>query len=529
MKKTYALMKIFVAVLLLASAEISAQALSGIYTINSGLATSGTNFQTFNDFATAINANGVSGAVTVNVVANTGPYNEQVVFNQITGASAQNRIVINGNNNLITYASSSSAAYHTIGLNGTDYLAINNLQVQGTGTYAYVLLMWGGANYNNFSACTFSCNPNTTTSNNIPVVISGANNTYGSAGNSGSYNTFSDCQMFSGYFCTTMYGPTSAPFNEGNTFIRCKFEDFYVYGIYNYFHQKLIVKDNIVQRPTRTTLSSAYMMYILYSSGSLIDGNRIRKPFEMQQTSGSLCYGILVQQSTTSAPNDQTIIQNNIISDIRSNGTQYGIQSYGNHLTRHNTISLDNTVSTSGTTYGLMLYAPLAGQTNDARNNLVTITRGGSGTKYAVYIGSSNVTVDENNVYIQSAGGTNYHGYNNGSTTGNLAGWQAMGFDINGSSLDPVYANLATNDMHPTNTTLNNTGAALGVLFDADGMVRHATTPDVGALEFLTPMCSGTPSMTVAGPSYSLCPGETAFAQIGNLSSDQGYTYQWQW
>jgi hypothetical protein len=76
---------------------------------------------------------------------------------------------------------------------------------------------------------------------------------------------------------------------------------------------------------------------------------------------------------------------------------------------------------------------------------------------------------------------------------------------------------------------MNNLGLNLGLQYDQENAIRHATTPDMGALEFLTPTCAGTPSMTVAGPNYSLCPGETANFSLGNLSSDLGYTYQWQW
>src|SRR4051812_26777253 len=98
--------------------------LSGVYTINSGQGTGGTNFQTFNAFATALNTQGMSGAVTVNVVAGTGPYIEQVEFNQITGATAANRIVINGNGNLLQFGSTASANPHTLRLNGTDFMTV---------------------------------------------------------------------------------------------------------------------------------------------------------------------------------------------------------------------------------------------------------------------------------------------------------------------------------------------------------------------------------------------------------------------
>src|SRR5438105_2602461 len=136
MSKNYKLVLILALFLCQAMTGLFAQALSGVYTINSG-GSGATNFLNFTAFATAINANGVSGPVIVNVVPGSGPYVEQVSFNQITGAGAANRITINGNNNLITFNSVSSAQPWTIGFNGADYFTFNNLYIQGTGaTYA---------------------------------------------------------------------------------------------------------------------------------------------------------------------------------------------------------------------------------------------------------------------------------------------------------------------------------------------------------------------------------------------------------
>jgi hypothetical protein len=529
MKKTYKLLPAIIGMIGLGTPELGAQALSGVYTIDQTAMASATNFTSFASFAAALNTNGVSGPVTANVASGTGPYTEQVLFTSISGASSNNRIVINGNDNLITYASASSGAYHTIGLNGTDFLTIDDLNIQATGTYAYALTLWGGADFNMFSNCTFSVNPNTTSSLQVPVVISGSGTSWSSSGNSGSNNSFSDCQMFSGYYCTTMYGPTSSPRDGNNTFTRCSFEDFYFYGVYSYYHWEQTFKNNVFSRPTRTSLSSCYNLMLYYSQGSVVDGNIAMKPFGANPTSSSLAYGFYVYSYFNPLPSDAmpNIIRNNIVTDFRSNGTQYGIYSYGNHNVYHNTISLDNTGSTSGGTDGIRAYV-VGNQSQTLKNNNISITRGGSGTKYGIYIGSSgDITSDYNNIYVNSSGGTNYYGYDVGSTASSFAAWQSMGYDVNGSSMDPVFASLPTNDLHPTNTLLNNTGTPVGVLFDQENFVRHQTTPDVGALEFLTPMCTGTPSTTVLGPTYSLCPGESADVVLGNLSSDLGYTYTW--
>src|SRR4051812_41296324 len=109
MKKNYFLLQLFAILLSFAFLNMGAQALSGAYTIDKNSLASATNFISFNAFATAINANGISAPVTVNVVTGSGPYNEQVTLNQITGAGANARVTINGNGNVLTFNANSTS------------------------------------------------------------------------------------------------------------------------------------------------------------------------------------------------------------------------------------------------------------------------------------------------------------------------------------------------------------------------------------------------------------------------------------
>jgi hypothetical protein len=135
--------------------------------------------------------------------------------------------------------------------------------------------------------------------------------------------------------------------------------------------------------------------------------------------------------------------------------------------------------------------------------------------------------INHNNYYLTSTNG--YMGYWSTTQSNNFAAWQtSSNQDANGTAIDPQYVNLAAGNLQPSNTALNNTGNSLGVFFDKTGAVRNQSTPDVGAYEFLSPVCAGNPTNTISGPSYSLCPGETANFMVNNLSSDLGITYQWQ-
>src|SRR6185436_10481745 len=114
MKKNYKNIVLLFVMVFATVVKMSAQ-MSGAYTINSAILTGGTNFQTFSAFATALNGTaGVNGPVVVDVVTGSGPYNEQVTFNQIVGMTSSNRVTINGNGCTLVFNSTNAAAPHTM-------------------------------------------------------------------------------------------------------------------------------------------------------------------------------------------------------------------------------------------------------------------------------------------------------------------------------------------------------------------------------------------------------------------------------
>src|SRR5947208_2408284 len=133
MKKMYTKIKSLTAAFCLLSFGAWAQ-LSNVspYTINKTQPVSATNFTSFTDVAAVLNNLGVTGPVTINVVANTGPYNEQVQFTQAAAVSAINSVVINGNGNTIAFNATNSAQPWTWSMGGADYMTVNNLNIYGT-------------------------------------------------------------------------------------------------------------------------------------------------------------------------------------------------------------------------------------------------------------------------------------------------------------------------------------------------------------------------------------------------------------
>ncbi|HRV53522.1 MAG TPA: hypothetical protein P5162_10585, partial [Bacteroidia bacterium] len=456
----------------------------GNYTINSTLPTSGSNFQSFNDFKAALSC-GIGGAVVVNVVSGTGPYNEQVEFGEILGTSAVNTITINGNGNILTYSSSSSTNPSTLELNGTDYMTINNLVVNATGaTYAFACHLWNQADNNSFNNCTFNAPANGTSSTQVSFSVSGSKTSATTTGVSGNNNVVTNCTMFSGYYGYAMTGNSSTP-STGNQIVNCNILDAYYYLGYNSYQDGIIISHNTFERPTRTTTTTTlYGIYITTGcTNVLVEKNRIRNPYTTNPTSTGTIYTIYCTVDATAG--NENKFYNNVISDMNFNGTIYGMYLSGADYIQvyHNTFSLDQTSSTSSSsTYGI--YSTGA-NSKDIRNNIVSISRGGSGTKYCVYYTNpATTTSDNNDLYMNAVAGTRYVGYNGtGYTT--LSAWQAgSGKDLNSVSEDPMYLAPGSNDYTPNNGLVNDIGAPLGVTTDINNASRSATTPDPGAYEF---------------------------------------------
>lgn len=528
MKKTYkklmALTGAFGLFALAANAQIS-----GVVTVNSAVTTGGTNYQSFTDLALALNTSGVNGPLTVNVVSGSGPYNEQPLFTQIAGVNASNRITINGNGNWLTFTSSNSAAPHTLGFNGTDYVSVNNLNVYAGGaTYAMAVVLSNGANNNSFSACTFSCPLNGTNSYHVPFMISASMLYPTSGSNSGNYNTVTSCTMANGYYGVWNMGLTSAPYNIGNEFYSCRITDFYYYGMYFPYGLNMVVKNCQFDRMTRTASSSLYPMYGYYNQGMLLDGNKIFKMYAGHTTPpASSCYGMYIYGNQLNGP--RNIVRNNIITEIYNTSTVYGIYCpYAGADVYNNTIDIDAPNNGTGTIYGMYVYGNV-GQEMTVKQNLVTIRKPGSGSRYGFYVATTGpIVMDRNNVVHTPSIASSYYGYYNGAQSA-LSNWLTTNVDPNAMSVDPMYTNQATNDLHPTNVAMDNMGVGIsGLVFDQEMAVRNQATPDVGALEFLSPTCSGAPgSNAVTSPTFAICPGENVTMGIAALTASTGLTYQW--
>ncbi|MEZ5045868.1 MAG: hypothetical protein R2831_02640 [Chitinophagaceae bacterium] len=462
--------------------------LAGLYTINQTLPTGGTNYNSFNDLLLDLNCGGVSAPVVIDVVSGTGPYNEQVSFGAIGGVDATNTITINGNGNLLTYAASLSTAPSTLELNGTDYLIINDLNVEGTGaTYAFACHLWNNADNNTFNNCIFTVPIANTGTANSPFSCSASATSTTTTGASGINNVLTGCSTIGGYY-NCVFAGNSTLLATGNKIISHSAQDFYLYGIYMLYQDGIEVSGCDVSRPTRTTVSTTYAIYASSGCvGSLIEKNKVHNLFDQALTSTSTTYCIYVLSDGTLG--NENKVFNNVVYNINNGGgTQAGLYLSGADYVQayHNTISLDDAAATAGTVYGI--YSTGTVGNIDIKNNIITVGRGGTGTKYGLYYTNNTQASDYNDVYVSSTTGTNYFGYNAGTTYADLTAWQATTYDANSISVDPVYVDMVLGNYAPATVAVDNLGTPLtAVVDDINGDPRSATTPDMGAYEFSVP------------------------------------------
>jgi hypothetical protein len=476
-----------------------ANPLSGAYTINSTAPTAGTNFASFGEAASALNLNGVSGPVTIAVTG--GPYTEQFLLGQVAGTSATNTIVLNGGGSTIRFASTNNNQRAVVQLNGTDYTTINNLVIDATGgpgasaTYGYGVLLTNAADNDRITNNTISSDLAATSTNFAGIAVSGTTSSAAASGNSANNLLVEGNTTTGGYYGITLYGNSTTSLNTGNIVRNNNVRDFYLYGIYSGYQDGARFIGNDISRPLRGNVSSFYGIYTIGGSlGMAIEKNRIHDPFAGSPASTSALYGVYLSNGTVRNTND---VVNNIFYNLSGSGVQYVIYNLGSALTRiyNNTISSDDQTTTSTfTTYGIYN----SGATVDVANNVVNITRAGSGTKYGLYYTAATTTSNYNDIYVP-AGNVGYY-LSAAFTT--LANWKtanSSAFDANSLSVDPAFAGASTGNLVPGNIALNNVGQPLTrVTDDITGAVRGAT-PDLGAYEF-TPVATDLAPVGLAGP-----------------------------
>jgi hypothetical protein len=467
------------------------QPMSGVYTINSANPVSSTNFQNFQELATRLNCAGVTGPVTINVQP--GTYTGRFVLNTIPAVTSGNNIVINGNGQTLTYNATASVDRAAISFTGTQYVTINNLKVDVSGgTYGWGIFLTSNAHNNTFTNNTIMSDiAGSPSSDYAGIVASGSATAAATSGDNANNTTITGNTIKGGFYGIVLNG-NGTTLATGNVIANNIIQDFGQDGIYINEQNGAQVINNNISRPTRSLLNLFRGIYLTGSTSqnNLVKNNRLHDVNTGNPSYVGSVYGMYVSSVDAPAGNENLFV-NNMLYKFNGEGTQYGVYESGSNGSYfyHNTIVMDDQNAKDGDSRAL--YQTTTASNVQFKDNLVYVTRSGSGTKVGMFFNSTGSTiVSENNlIYVKPAAG--YYVGSWGSSAGALqatpAAWQSVNggaFDQFSKFADPLFANAAADNYTPTNSGVNDIGAYVSVAEDINGAPRSIVSPDAGAIEW---------------------------------------------
>jgi hypothetical protein len=449
----------------------------GSYTINKNAAQTATNYTSFENLIEEISCVGVTGPVTVNVVAGSGPYNAGFSFGNIPNASATNTVTFNGNGNTITGSLSPLVTF-----NNASFITLDSFNIVGTSGFAgFGVYFSNQSRYITLNKNTIDVGTTSTATSNAGIVASGSPTAVTTAGNNARYLTITNNTVIGGYYSMVLAGNASYLDNFGHNITNNTFRDFYLYGPYLLNADTTVLSNNNITRNTRSTISTFYGIYLSTARNIKVRGNRI-----FNSGSGTYtAYPVYVTTSVNSA-GFETEFTNNVIYNINTTGSIYGYYLLGTRdgmKFYHNTIDLGLSSST-GTIRGIWIST--APNNHDFKNNIISISGTGTGTKHLIYVttGSPSVASNYNVLHMGAVGGVNHIGFLTTDQT-TLTAWNTASLlDSNSVAANPVFTSPANGNHTPLSINVDNMGTPVGVLTDITGATRSLATPDAGAYEF---------------------------------------------
>jgi len=341
--------------------------LSGTYTIDNTAATSGTNFATWLAFRNSITTNGVSGAVTVNVMTDN-TETAQINFGAITGSSSTNTVTINGNNKILSVGVSDAV----ILLSGADYFTFDKVTVRNTSTSQYVqgYRLFNGSDYNTISngIIEFTSLTSATTSGGAYVAFSSSSTsmTATSSTGHGNFCTISGNTMRTtntnspgpayGITCTGN-SSTYSYTEQNNTINGNTIQNFYFMAIYMFYTNGNQVLNNDISRANATSYNSSSTLYGIYSYYSYatsrstkLDGNKLHDmPFfgATPTTAPSTMYDFYTYYNYGNSTYKFTINNNEIKNVMASTNNYLGYNYFNYYFDLIGNMADNNDVSTS--------------------------------------------------------------------------------------------------------------------------------------------------------------------------------------
>lgn len=457
--------------------------LSGTYTINSSLPTSGTNFASFNSAEDSLTINGVSGPVIF--LVKQGTYTEQVSFGTIVGVSSTNTITLKAdptNTGIakIEFNTATSSSNYVIRFNNASHFIVDSLVVaSNSSSFGTLIDFEGNSSHIELKNNNFLGSSTGGSSTNFALINKGS-------GTSKTINNLivKNNQFMGGSHGVYINGGSSgkmAHFEISNNTILKPAAGFIDL---NYCADANIENNYCEDDSART--GNFYGVYVRRADSAIhVSKNNI----VINSTSGYI-YGIRVNYLFGS-PSHYTSIENNMISmPLASAGGQYGLKIenciYQNIY--HNTIKVNHTG-----TYSYALDLSGIGSSTYGRTNIVNNIFFNGQANYAFKFNNYSVPgyIDslDHNIYY-STGSTPFKFHSTNYT--NLSTFQTVtGRDANSLFGDPGFT--SSKDLHLVGTLADNTGNnTLGITTDIDGDSRPfagSSSVDIGADEYSLVSC----------------------------------------
>ena len=381
-----------------ASSMLSAQITGGTVTINAASATSGTNYISWADFATALNSNTLTGALTVNVMSNR-IETSAITLNANSGSSSTNTITINGNSYSLESSITNEAC---IVFNGLDYTNITTLVVRNTNATNPLGIRFANASdYNTIQKCDIQFSNITSGSTTRGCYIGFTSTptalTSTVSSSMGSYNTIDGNKMSTTNvnspgpgIAIVMNGNTNTYSStaQNNTISNNVIQNTYWVGIYCQYTNGLNVTNNDISRTNSSIFNcntgSNYGIFCNYTyaadrSTSISNNNIHDFPFAGATTSSTQngFWGLFINYNYGNSTY-RFMVNNNTVKNITASSTIYGLLSQYNYYPDLNSNMFDNLCmpTSSGTFYGINNYFPY--NNYKMNKNTVKNCKGGS-------------------------------------------------------------------------------------------------------------------------------------------------------
>ncbi|HJW28109.1 MAG TPA: T9SS type A sorting domain-containing protein [Saprospiraceae bacterium] len=500
-RKTHLRVAALTVVLTIHSTSSHAQ-LSGTKAIGSG-----GDYATFTAAVTALTSQGVSGAVTFNIL--TGIYNEQIEIGSIAGGSGDNTITFqsqsgNAADVTLTFTPNDTNNF-VVRLVQADNVTFQNMTLDASsGTeYGTVVKLDGDADNNRFLNNVIM--GVSTTSNSENLILMYADD------DSSDNTTITGNTLINGSRGVALVGTNPDLFSSGTQVADNVFTNQATKGISLFYHNGAHVNGNTI---SSTSLNVSVGIEVTRCDSALeILGNKITIP-----NSG---YGINLYACNGSAASPG-VVANNFITSLHGNSTGMWVSNCTYEDVYYNSVNITNE-----SFEGQALWVDGTALNVNIVNNIFANEGGGyCFTAYPPATGEIAIS-NYNNLY--TTGGR--IAYWEGSDIVDLAAFRSVsGNETNSISADPLF--YSSTNLHLYATVMDSTGTPLAaVTTDIDGELRDLNRPDIGADEFSIVRLSlnqawnmvSVPVVVANFQSMSLFPGATTnvFAYLSGSYATQ--------